>query len=124
MPHRSDKHTWGDVCQPLVRKETAVPLDQYAVANATRVSKNTPNESTHERCIFLLNILQGKRESRVLCKVGAHLPHYMASHSRRQQSAIINVMRASRLTSFYTLSCVSIFPIILPSFTYILISLL
>ena len=25
MPHWSDKHTQGDVCQPLVRKETAVP---------------------------------------------------------------------------------------------------
>jgi hypothetical protein len=51
MPHSiklqrtlwSDKHTRGEECQPSARKETAVPLDQYAVAKATRVSKYTSN---------------------------------------------------------------------------------
>jgi hypothetical protein len=43
MPHWSDKHTRVDECQPLVRKKTAFPPDQYAVANVTRVSKYTAN---------------------------------------------------------------------------------
>jgi len=65
MPHWSDKHTRGDECQPLVRKETAVPRGSIRSSKRNTCFEIHAQLKVHMRgAFFLLNILRGKIETR------------------------------------------------------------